>query len=148
MAKERVPRWRRRAYNIATLREQSRRVLPRPVFDFVDGGAGDEHTLRRNVSAFDDVALYPRPIGGVPSRDLSTTLFGRRLSMPLIVPPTGLAGLLWPDGEAASARAATKAGSIYQSEPRLGLQPGRAGRDRRRAPLVPDLHLQGPRVHP
>ena len=113
MASERQPRWKRRSYNIAALREEARRVLPRPVFDFVDGGAGDEHTLRRNVSAFDDVALYPRPIGGSASRDLSTTLFGRRISMPLIVPPTGLAGLLWPDGEAASARAATEAGSIY-----------------------------------
>ena len=113
MASERQPRWKRRAYNIAALREEARRVLPRPVFDFVDGGAGDEHTLRRNVSAFDSVALYPRPIGGTASRDLSTTLFGRRLSMPLIVPPTGLAGLLWPEGEAASARAATKAGSVY-----------------------------------
>ena len=113
MASERKPRWQRRAYNIAALRERSRRVLPRPVFDFVDGGAGDEQTLRRNASAFDDFALYPRPIGGTLNRDLSTTLFGRRLSMPLIVPPTGLAGLLWPDGEAASARATTKAGSIY-----------------------------------
>ena len=113
MASERQPRWKRRAYSIAALREEARRVLPHPVFDFVDGGAGDEHTLRRNVSAFDSVALYPRPIGGTASRDLSTTLFGRRLSMPLIVPPTGLAGLLWPDGEAASARAATKAGSVY-----------------------------------
>ena len=98
MARDRQPRWKRWAYNIAALRDESRRVLPRPVFDFVDGGAGDEHTLRRNVSAFDDVALYPRPIGGSASRDLSTTLFGRRISMPLIVPPTGLAGLLWPDG--------------------------------------------------
>ena len=113
MASEHVPRWKRRAYNIAGLRAEAKRVLPRAVFDFVDGGAGDEHTLRRNVSAFDEVALYPRPIGGATSRDLSTTLFGRRLSMPLIVPPTGLAGLLWPNGEAASARAATKAGSVY-----------------------------------
>ncbi len=108
-----MPRWKRRTYNIAALRAQARRVLPRAVFDFVDGGAGDEHTLRRNASAFDDFALYPRPIGGTRERDLSTTLFGRQISMPLIVPPTGLAGLLWPDGEAASARAATKAGSIY-----------------------------------
>ena len=113
MASERVPRWKRRAYNIAALRAQARRVLPRPVFDFVDGGAGDEHTLRRNVSAFDSVSLLPRPIGGTDTRDLSTTLFGRRLSLPLLVAPTGLAGLLWPDGEAASARAATAAGSVY-----------------------------------
>ena len=109
----RAPRWQRRAYNIAALRAQARRVLPHAVFDFVDGGAGDEHTLRRNEAAFEQVALYPRPIGGAATRDLSTTLFGKRLSLPLIVPPTGLAGLLWPDGEAASARAASKAGSVY-----------------------------------
>ena len=108
-----VPRWQRQAYNSATLRVGARRVLPRAVFDFVDGGAGDEHTLRRNTSAFERVALYPRPIGGAASRDLSTTLFGRRLSLPLIVAPTGLAGLIWPDGEAASARAAAAAGSVY-----------------------------------
>ena len=110
----RVPRWQRRAYNIEALRAEARRVLPRAVFDFVDGGAGDEHTLRRNVAAFEQVALYPRPIGGAASRDLSTTLFGRRLSLPLIVAPTGLAGLLWPDGEAASGtRGDGKAGSVY-----------------------------------
>ena len=108
-----LPRWQRRAYNIEALRAEARRVLPRAVFDFVDGGAGDEHTLRRNVSAFDEVSLLPRPIGGVADRDLSTTLFGRRLSLPVIVAPTGLAGLLWPDGEAASARAAAAAGSAY-----------------------------------
>ena len=113
MASKRSPRWQRRAYNIAALRAEARRVLPRAVFDFVDGGAGDEHSLRRNVSAFDSVPLYPRPFGGAASRDLSTTLFGRRLAMPLIVPPTGLAGLLWPDGEAASARATVAAGSVY-----------------------------------
>ena len=60
----RAPRWQRRAYNIAALRAQARRVLPHAVFDFVDGGAGDEHTLRRNEAAFEQVALYPRPIGG------------------------------------------------------------------------------------
>ena len=113
MASGRAPRWQRRAYNVAALRAEARRVLPRAVFDFVDGGAGDEHTLRRNEAAFEQVALYPRPIGGAATRDLSTALFGKRLSLPLIVPPTGLAGLLWPDGEAASARAASKAGSVY-----------------------------------
>ena len=113
MTSERVSGWRRRAYNIAALRAEARRVLPRAVFDFVDGGAGDEHTLRENVSAFDAVPLYPRPIGGAESRDLSTTLLGHPLSLPLIVPPTGLAGLLWPEGEAASARATAAAGSIY-----------------------------------
>jgi len=88
-------------------------VLPRAIFDFVDGGAEDEYTLRRNESAFDAVALLPRPLGGSAERDLSISLFGQRLALPLMVAPTGLAGLLWPDGEAASARAAAAAGTAY-----------------------------------
>jgi len=88
-------------------------VLPRAIFDFVDGGAGDEVTLRRNESDFDALSLLPRPLNGAAERDMSITLFGQKLSMPLMVAPTGLAGLLWPDGEAASARAAAAAGTAY-----------------------------------
>jgi L-lactate dehydrogenase (cytochrome)/(S)-mandelate dehydrogenase len=109
----RTPNWQRRAINIAALRGEARRVLPRAIFDFVDGGAEDEYTLRRNESAFDAVALLPRPLGGSAERDLSISLFGQRLALPLMVAPTGLAGLLWPDGEAASARAAAAAGTAY-----------------------------------
>jgi isopentenyl diphosphate isomerase/L-lactate dehydrogenase-like FMN-dependent dehydrogenase len=112
-ASARQPKWRRRAINVAALREEARRALPRAVFDFVDGGADDEATLRRNVSAFDDYQFLPRPIGGAASCDTSVTLFGKRLSLPLMVAPTGLAGLIWPDGEKASARAATAAGTAY-----------------------------------
>ena len=100
-------------YSIAEMRTAARRVLPRPVFDFADGGAEDERTLRRNERAFDDVALLPRPLNGAAVRDLGITLFGARLSMPLGVAPTGLAGLFWPDGECESARAATAAGTFY-----------------------------------
>ena len=88
------------------MRTEAQRVLPRAIFDFVDGGAGDEVTLRRNEAAFDEVSLLPRPLGGAAIRDMSITLFEQKLSMPLMVAPTGLAGLLWPQGEAASARAA------------------------------------------
>jgi L-lactate dehydrogenase (cytochrome)/(S)-mandelate dehydrogenase len=95
------------------MRAEARRVLPRAIFDFVDGGAGDETTLRRNESAFDAVSLLPRPLNGAAGRDLSITLTGHRLSLPLMVGPTGLAGLLWPDGEAAAARAAAAAGTAY-----------------------------------
>ena len=109
----RVPRWKRRAINIAALRAEARHVLPHAVFDFVDGGAGDEYTLHRNETAFESIPLLPRPLRGASARDLSVALFGRRLSLPLIVAPTGLAGLLWPEGEAASARAAAAAGSVY-----------------------------------
>ncbi|MDA0231620.1 MAG: alpha-hydroxy acid oxidase [Proteobacteria bacterium] len=109
----RVPRWQRRAINVAAFRAQAQRALPRAVFDFVDGGAGDETTMRRNVSAFDSVQIMPRPLTGASERDLSISLFGQQLSMPVMVAPTGLAGLLWPDGEAASARAAAAAGTAY-----------------------------------
>lgn len=107
------PAWRRRAINIEALRSEARRALPRAVFDFVDGGAEDEVTLRRNVSAFDDYQLLPRPIGGAANCDMSVNLFGHRLSLPVMIAPTGLAGLIWPDGEVVSACAATAAGTAY-----------------------------------
>ena len=83
------------------MRALARARLPRPVFDFADGGAEDEHTLRRNEAAFDEIELLPRPLSGAAERDLSVTLFGQRLSMPVIIGPAGLAGLFWPDGERA-----------------------------------------------
>ncbi|WP_274626458.1 alpha-hydroxy acid oxidase [Arvimicrobium flavum] len=102
-----------RIYSVAAMRTAARRILPLPVFDFADGGAEDERTLRRNEAAFDDVALLPRPLNGAAIRDLSVTLFGARLSMPLGIGPTGLSGLFWPGGECASARAASAAGVPY-----------------------------------
>ena len=105
--------WRRKGYSVAAMRELARRELPRPVFDFADGGAEDERTLRRNESAFDDVRLLPRPLDGSPGRDLSLDLFGRRLSMPVMIGPTGLSGLFWPQGEIAAARAASGAGTAF-----------------------------------
>ncbi len=106
-------RLKKRAINIADMRRLARRALPRPVFDFTDGGAEDEWTLRRNESAFDDIQLLPQPLRGSATRDLSVELFGRTLSMPVMIGPTGLAGLVWPDGELGSARAATAAGTAY-----------------------------------
>ena len=95
------------------MRLMARRALPRPVFDFADGGAEDEHTLRRNETAFADIELLPRPLSGSPERDLSLTLFGKRLGLPVVIGPTGLAGLFWPDGERAIARAAQAADTAY-----------------------------------
>ncbi len=102
-----------RAFNVSEMRRRARRVLPRPVFDFADGGAEDERTLRRNEAAFLDVALLPRPLEGAAERNTSIELLGRRLSMPLMIGPTGLAGLYWPDGELCAARAAAAAGTAY-----------------------------------
>jgi L-lactate dehydrogenase (cytochrome)/(S)-mandelate dehydrogenase len=91
----------------------AQRRLPRPIFDFADGGAEDERTLRRNETAFADLQLLPRPLQGAPTRDLSLNLFGHRLALPVIVGPTGLGGLFWPDGERAAARAAHRRGTVY-----------------------------------
>ncbi len=103
----------KRALNVAEMRRLARRALPRPIFDFADGGAEDEWTLRRNESAFDDIQLLPQPLRGSATRDLSIELFGRTLSIPVMVGPTGLSGLLWPGGELCSARAATAAGTAF-----------------------------------
>ena len=105
--------WQRRGYSIAAMRRQARAALPRPVFDFADGGAEDERTLRRNEAAFAEYALLPRPLNGAAARDQSLDLFGHRLSLPVLLGPTGLAGLFWPDAERAAARAAAAAGTVY-----------------------------------
>ena len=105
--------WQRRGYNVAAMRELARSVLPRPVFEFADGGAEDELTLRRNELAFQAWGFLPRPLQGAANRDLSIELFGKRLTLPVIIGPTGLAGLFWPDGERAAARAARAAGTAY-----------------------------------
>jgi L-lactate dehydrogenase (cytochrome)/(S)-mandelate dehydrogenase len=87
--------------------------LPRPIFDFIDGGAEDEDTVRQNESAFQGWDVLPQPLNGAAQRDLSTTLFGQTLRSPLLIGPTGLAGLFWPQGEIASAKAAAAQGTVY-----------------------------------
>jgi L-lactate dehydrogenase (cytochrome) len=107
------PSWHRAAYSLAAIRAMARRTLPRPVFDFADGGAENEYTLRRNEAAFSQCELLPQPLNGVAERDLSVELFGRRLALPVMIGPTGLSGLFWPGGEIAAARAAAAAGTAF-----------------------------------
>jgi L-lactate dehydrogenase (cytochrome)/(S)-mandelate dehydrogenase len=95
------------------MRGLAQRALPRPVFDFADGGAEDERTLRRNEDVFAEFDLLPKPLNGAAERDLSVELFGDRLSLPVMIGPTGLAGLFWPGGEQAAARAAAAAGTGF-----------------------------------
>jgi L-lactate dehydrogenase (cytochrome) len=102
-----------RVHSVADMRLLAQRKLPRVVFDFVDGGADDELALRRNEAAFAETLLLPRPLNGTNTRDQSVELFGERLRTPVIIGPTGLAGMLWPRGEAESARAAAAAGAVY-----------------------------------
>jgi len=103
----------RRAYSIGALRELVRQRLPRVLFDMVDGGAGDEITLRRNETALAELFLVPKLLNGAPDRIQTIELFGHQLTSPVIIGPTGLAGLLWPQAEMATARAAARFGTIY-----------------------------------
>ncbi|MBI1395208.1 MAG: L-lactate dehydrogenase [Betaproteobacteria bacterium] len=99
--------------NIDALRNAARRRLPRTIFDFVDGGAQDETTLRANRADFERYAFRPRVLTDVSRRDLSTTILGTPAAVPLVLAPTGLAGILHRRGELAASRAAADAGLPY-----------------------------------
>jgi isopentenyl diphosphate isomerase/L-lactate dehydrogenase-like FMN-dependent dehydrogenase len=99
-----------RAHSIADLRGMARRRLPHAISEFIDGGAGDETTLADNCADFDRWRLVPRVGVDVSSRELGTEIVGVAAALPLILAPTGLAGLFSPHGEAKSARAAAAAG--------------------------------------
>jgi isopentenyl diphosphate isomerase/L-lactate dehydrogenase-like FMN-dependent dehydrogenase len=102
-----------RVINIEDLRRAAKRRLPRIVFDYIDGGAEAELTLRANCQAFEAVTFRPRCAIAMPGCDLRTTVLGNSLSMPLILAPVGSCRLMYPRGEEAAARAAGKAGIIY-----------------------------------
>jgi L-lactate dehydrogenase (cytochrome) len=101
------------AINIDELRAAARRRLPRAIFEFIDGGAQDETTLRANHEDFRKWRFRTRTLTDVSTRDQSITLFGQRYASPLILAPTGLAGLFSRRGELAAARAAEKYGVPY-----------------------------------
>jgi len=102
-----------RAINIADLRELARRRLPAGVFDYVDGAAWDEVTKRRNESDLQSLLLRPRMLVGAAEIDLSTTVLGRRVAIPLLGAPTGLSGLVHHEGEVGIAQAVHGAGGLY-----------------------------------
>src|SRR5881392_875005 len=102
-----------RVINIEDLRRAAKRRLPRVVFDYIDGGAETEWTLRANCRAFEAVTLRPRGAIATPVCEMSTTLLGTPLTMPVILAPVGSCRLMYPRGEEAAARAAGRAGIIY-----------------------------------
>src|SRR5262245_36967847 len=102
-----------RVLNIEDLRRRAKRRLPRVVFDYIDGGAENESTLRANCRAFEVVTFRPRCAVATPVCDLCTNVLGTSLSMPLILAPVGSCRLMFPHGEEAAARAASEAGIIY-----------------------------------
>lgn len=98
------------AVNIADLGVLARRRLPRVIFDFLDGGAEDEVTLRGNREGFERYRFRPRLLTGNAKRDLSINLFGDTFAAPFLIGPTGLNGIHWHGGDLALANAAAAAG--------------------------------------
>jgi isopentenyl diphosphate isomerase/L-lactate dehydrogenase-like FMN-dependent dehydrogenase len=99
--------------NISDFRPLAQRRLPRSVFDYLDGGADGEITLRENCRAFDDIVFRPRCAVAFSDCGLKTTVLGHELSFPAMLAPVGYSRLMHPEGEVAAARAAGKAGIGY-----------------------------------
>jgi isopentenyl diphosphate isomerase/L-lactate dehydrogenase-like FMN-dependent dehydrogenase len=102
-----------RVVNIGDLRRAAQRRLPAAVFDYLDGGAEGEVTLRENCLAFEDVKFRPRHAVAVPHVELRTQVLGTEISFPAILAPIGYSRMMHPDGECAAARAAGAAGTAY-----------------------------------
>src|SRR5258708_20131739 len=93
----RRPRRLERAFSIEDILALARKRLPRSPFDFIDGAAEDEVTMRANRRAFEHVTFVPRTLVDVATRDLSTTVLGTKVSLPLVLGPTGTPGLSHPE---------------------------------------------------
>ena len=102
-----------RVINIEDLRRAAKRRLPRVVFDYIDGGAEDEWTLRANCRAFEQMTFRPRCAVATPVCDLRVSVLGTSLSVPFILAPVGSSRLMHPRGEEAAAGAAGAAGIAY-----------------------------------
>src|SRR5258706_8271846 len=102
-----------RCYNVKDCRSMARRRLPSPIFHYIDGAADDEITYRRNTDAYERCDLVPNVLTGVETIDMSTTVMGQKLNMPLFCSPTALQRLFHHDGERAVAKAAEKLGTMF-----------------------------------
>jgi L-lactate dehydrogenase (cytochrome) len=99
--------------NIADLRPLARKRLPRVVFDYIDGGAEGEVTLKENCGAFEELSFRPRQAVAVPQCDLRTNVLGLEIALPVLLAPVGYSRLMHPGGEVVAARAAGAAGTAY-----------------------------------
>ena len=100
-------------HNFHDYRELARRRLPGPIFNYIDGGADDELTLRRNTQSYEAVDLVPNVLRGVSDVDLSVTVMGQRLDVPFYCSPTALQRLFHHQGEVAVAAAAEEIGTLF-----------------------------------
>src|SRR6266850_1154615 len=130
--------------NVADLRDAAKKRLPRVVFDYIDGGAEAEWTMRENSRVFDDVMLRPRSAVATPSVDLRTTVLGETLELPFLLAPVGSSRMFYPRGEEVAARAAGEAGTIYTLSTLSGC-PVRDVKAATRGPVWYQLYIIGGR---
>ena len=102
-----------KCYNTKDFRRLAKKRLPSPIFHYIDGAADDEVTYRRNTEAYEQCDLIPNVLAGVENIDMSTTVMGQKIDMPLYLAPTALQRLFHHDGEKAVGKAAEKFGTMF-----------------------------------
>ena len=134
-----------RAVSIADLRAIAKRRVPSAVFDYLDGGAEGEVTLRENCRVYDDITFHPRHAVAFAKCNLCTTVLGFNLALPFILAPVGYSRLMHPVGEVGAARAAGNAGTAYILSTISGhkLEDVKAAS---KGPVFPQLYLMGGRA--
>jgi len=100
-------------YNVADFRKLAKQKLPSPIFHYIDGGADDEVTIKRNTSSFDDCDLIPSVLTDVSKVDLSTTVLGQNIKFPFFLSPAAMHRMYHPDGEKGTAKVAEKFGTFF-----------------------------------
>ena len=100
-------------HNFKDFRNLAQKRLPSPIFHYIDGAADDEVTYRRNTEAYDQCDLVPNVLRGIEKVDMSTTVMGQKLDLPIYCAPTALQRLFHPDGEIGVGKAAEKFGTMF-----------------------------------
>ena len=100
-------------HNVEDFRSLAKRKLPSPIFHYIDGAADDEITYKRNTESYEKCDLVPNVLRGIKEVDMSTTVMGQKLEMPIYCAPTALQRLFHPDGEIGVGKAAEKVGTMF-----------------------------------
>ncbi|XP_010274131.1 PREDICTED: peroxisomal (S)-2-hydroxy-acid oxidase GLO4-like [Nelumbo nucifera] len=98
--------------NVSEFQKLAKQILPKMYYDFITGGADDEYTLRENIEAFRRITFRPRVLVDVSRINLSTTILGHKISVPIMLAPTARHKIAHPEGEVATARAAAACNTI------------------------------------